>query len=107
MSIFKRYIDAMNSADVNQMSELFAEDAVFDDSANASTGRPPLYLEGREEIEKMFTGFLKRKPVAKLIGIKENKMDYDVALGDLVLPCRATFIMTKDGKIQRLEARAR
>lgn len=105
MSIQKKYVEAMNSHDVEQMVSLFADDSIFDDQANAGTGRPPIYLQGKEALRNLFTGFFSRQPVAVLVE-ERSGMDYDVSLNGMILKCRAEFTI-EAGKIKYLKIRPR
>ncbi|MGX8709774.1 MAG: nuclear transport factor 2 family protein [bacterium] len=86
--ILENYIECMNNSDFEGIARLFTEDCRFNDGGARTIHVDDLVVTGRQELKAAFKEVWKQYRVrAKIVKLNANSMEYDVCLGDVVLPC--------------------
>ncbi|MDR2109684.1 MAG: glucose 1-dehydrogenase [Spirochaetaceae bacterium] len=97
MHILEKYIDALGKFSADKIAELFAEKAVFNDSAMTPFGAEVIHFEGRENIRKGFTELLAPKnSYPQMLFLGGNNVEYDIVAGEVVIPCVGTAVVEND-----------
>ncbi len=97
MTLLEQYIAALNSGDENEVANLFADEASFDDGGARTFGFDDLKANGKENIRSAFAEVFKANTVqATLIKLNPASMEYDVQLGDFFIPCIGTATISNN-----------
>lgn len=79
MHILETYCECAGRGDVECMTSLFADDAIFYDGGFVKLGQPPVSLQGKEAIKDFFKQtFSQFKINIKNVVINGNAMRYDI-----------------------------
>jgi hypothetical protein len=99
--IFSNYVDAVGGGNVSKMIELYAEDGIFHDDGPTTTGRPPYFVVGRDEIGATLALIGSRGSTVDVKSITDNEMLYDlVVITGATVPCKGTLTLNDEGLIQ-------
>lgn len=106
--ILEKYIAAMNTGDADKVAALFAEECDFMDGGARLNGNPDLVVSGREGVRNAFKGVFDAYAVAgKIVKLNPNSMEYDVSLGDTLIPCIGAATCDESGLIREYIVRPR
>lgn len=107
MTILEKYVAGLNSGDANQVAELFTDDCKFDDGGARPFGFDDLCVQGKENLRTALQGVFASAAVkAEIVKQNPNSMEYDVKLGELMIPCIGAM-SEKDGLITEYIVRPR
>ncbi len=106
--VLEKYVAALNSANADQVADLFGQECDFVDGGARPFGFPDVVAHGKEGVYDAFAGvFTAYKVEAKIVRLNPNSMEYDVELAGLHIPCIGAATCYEDGKIKEYIVRPR
>ena len=106
--ILETFFERMREGDAKGISDLFAEDGLFDDTAGVPYGFHPLVEKGRKAIFEMFSKAYENGGFDSIpIRVNDYSMDYDIVVAGVNINSHASVTLDEQGLITELTIRRR